>query len=345
MRPWAKVALVWGGLALLFTVFNVLYWPVYRMEALTHPEAFIARADQACSAGEAGPVLQEGIDRFNPPCAAPYRRLAELEKEAGNEDTARFLEGRAQFYQMLHQEPASEKALAALTEAVPINGGFVASATVEDSLSRAAASFAAAFNMDDVFSGWTPESQVRLFMLGGSVFSFNGEIGETGTRAPVPLLVYSGGGMDERRGAHILVNGIDRAARQRGMHIVLLTPDSGTVIRADLFDLWDSRFEEERMSQFLNNAPDGCIGLFAVCDDGSAFMKSATEERLMDFGIGRRTFLGREPGIVGLRFSFAAIGVKGAPPDSAMQAWSPDWFQGRRGHPVVCAVFGGGEAL
>lgn len=343
VRPWAKVLRVWGALFVLFAVFNILYWPVYRKEALTHPVAFLSYAE-TLPPEEARLVLRQGIDRFNPPCASPYSRLAELEKQDGNAAVVPFLEARARFYQQLQQDPVPAKALAALAAALGQGDGVVLPPAVADSLSRATSSFAAALGMDTELVSWTPEGQMHLFTLGGSVFSTDGHIGNTGVRAPAPLLVYSGGGMDERRGAHILVGSTDHAARQRGMHIVLLTPDTGAVIRADLFDLWDSRFEEERMSHFLDNAPDGCIGLFAVCDDGSAFMKSATEERLMEFGVGRRTYVGREPGILGLRFSFAAIGVKGAPPNSALQAWSPDWFEGRRGHPVLCAVFFGGAA-
>ena len=46
----------------------------------------------------------------------------------------------------------------------------------------------------------------------------------------------------------------------------------------------------------------------------------------------------RRPRFFGMRYSFAAIGVKGAIPGKAMQAWSPDAYDGKSGHPVACGV-------
>ena len=340
-RPLTKVVLVWGLLGVLFALFNILYWPVYRKEALTHPEAFVEYASTLPPA-EARQVLHKGLEQFNPPWDLPYLRLAELEKQAGVLESTVFLEARARFYGLLQQDPLPVEALAALVGAAYPDKNATLLPEAVAGLSLAAASFADALGIGKAFDAWTPEAQHTLFALGGSVFSMSGEIGGTGVRAPVSMLVYSGGGMDARRGAHILVGPEDHAARQRGMHIVLLTPDTGAVIRADLFDLWENTFEAERMLHFLNNAPEGCIGLFAVCDDGSAFITSVVEEGLMRFGLDRRARVDREPRILGLRFSFAAIGVKGAPPGNALQAWSPDRFKGHRGHPVVCAVFNAG---
>ncbi len=341
VRPWAKVLLVWGVLAVLFAVFNILYWPVYRKEALTHPEAFVDYAG-TLPPGEARQVVKQGLEQFNPPWDIPYLRLAELERQAGNMGSAAALEARAAFYRLLQQDPVPAEGLAALAHTARTGSVAVQVTEVVEGLSRATSSLAAAFGLGADLNSWAPEAQLAIFTLGGSVFSTDGTIGGTGVRAPMPLLVYSGGGMDQRRGAHILVGPADHAARQRGMHIVLLTPDTGAVLRADRFDLWESTFEAERMLHFLTNAPEGCIGLFAVCDDGSAFMTSVVEEGLVRFGLGRRARVGREPRILGLRFSFAAVGVKGAPPDSALQAWSPDQFKGHRGHPVLCAVFNAG---
>lgn len=341
VRSWAKVLLVWGVLTALFAIFNLLYWPVYRKQAMTHPEAFV---DYACTPPpqEARRVLREGIAQFNPPWDVPYLRLAGLEKQAGNTDDALILEARAGFYGLLRQDPAPLEALASLAAKVSPQLGVVQAPEIAAGLSRATASLASALGLGTALDSWAPEAQIALFTLGGSVFSSNGSIGDTGVRAPGPLLVYSGGGMDNQRGAHILVGAADHAVRQRGMHIVLLAPDTGTVTEADRFDLWESTLEAGRMLQFLTRAPEGCIGLFAVCDDGAAFMPGVVEEGLMRFGLGRRTRVGREPKLLGLRFSFAAIGVKGAPPDSALQAWSPDRFKGHRGHPVLCAVFNAG---
>ncbi len=342
-RPLVKVLLVWGLLAVLFAAFNMIYWPVYRKEALTHPEAFVEYA-RTLPPDEARRVLRQGIAHFNPPWETPYQDLAVLEKQAGDESAAALLEARGRFYDLLRQSPVPSEPLQTLVDTVRPGAIVVVRPEVAAGLARAAASFAAAFGLEVPLDSWTQEAHITLFLLGGSVFSMDASIGDTGVRAPIPLLVYSGGGMDQRRGAHILAGSAEHAARQRGMHIVLLTADTGAVIRADVFDLWENTFEAARMLHFLDNAPDGCIGLFAVCDDGSAFMTRVVEEGLVRFGLGRRAYVGREPKVLGLRFSFAAIGVKGAAPDSALQAWSPDQFKGRRGHPVLCAVFDAGGA-
>lgn len=339
-RSLAKVLLIWGLLAGVFAVFNILYWPAYRRQALTHPEAFIDYArtlpDDAAAA-----ELRLGIDRFNPPFEEPYALLAELESRALHADAAETCKARARFYQALRDGPLTSDYLSNLAGTVsqPYQN---LGAEVLPATSAAVSSLADALGLPGSAAQWPVPEQLGLLVLCGGVFFTDGQIGHTGVKAPVPLLAYSGGGIDERRGAHLFAGGDDHASRQRGMHIVLLNAETGAVLRADLFDLWNSTFEAERMLHFLDNAPDGCIGLFAVCDEGSAFMTGAVEAGLLQFGLERRTYVGREPRVLGLRFSFAAIGVKGAARGSALQAWSPDTFQGYRGHPVACGVFGGG---
>ena len=341
-RSFAKVLLIWALLAGVFAVFNILYWPAYRRQALTHPESFVAYA-RTLPDDAAAEVLRQGIIRFNPPYEEPYLLLADLESRASGGDAAGHYTSRARFYQALAKKSLTAEDYFALAGTVsqPYRqlGGEVLS-----SVRVAVASLSRALGLPDVVTAWPVPEQLGLLALGGSVFSTDGYIGQSGVRAPLPLLAYSGGGIDERRDAHILVGGDDHASRQRGMHIVLLNAGTGAVIRADLFDLWNSTFEAERMLHFLDNAPDGCIGLFAVCDEGAAFMTGTVENGLLQFGLERRAFVGREPRVLGLRFSFAAIGVKGASPGAALQVWSPDRFQGYRGHPVACGVFQGGGA-
>jgi len=339
-RPFTKVLLIWALLACVFAVFNILYWPAYRRQALTHPESFVAFA-RTLPDDAAAEALRQGIHRFNPSCEEPYALLADLESRASREDAAVQFKARAHFYQALQRKSSTAEDYFRLAETVsqPYQ-----SLRVDTSPAArvAVASLSRALGLPDVVATWPLPEQLGLLALGGSVFSTDGYVGQTGVKAPVPLLAYSGGGIDERRGAHLFVGADDHASRQRGMHIVLLNAGTGAVLRADLFDLWNSTFEAERMLHFLDNAPEGCIGLFAVCDEGAAFMAGAVENGLLQFGLERRTFVGREPRVLGLRFSFAAIGVKGAPLGSALQVWSPERFQGYRGHPVACGVFPGG---
>ncbi len=149
--------------------------------------------------------------------------------------------------------------------------------------------------------------------------------------------------MDARRNAQIMVGNRVYGDRQRGMHVVLLDRTTSAVLQTGVFDLWENATEAKRMRHFLEDAPTGCIGLFAVCDDGSAFLTAALEQALFGFGLDRLALDGREQVMLGLRYSFAAIGVKGAARGTAMQSWSPEKFKGYRGHPVLCAVFQGEE--
>lgn len=353
LRLAVKVLIVWMTLGLIFLIFNIIYWPIYLQQTLSHPESFMEYAAQLPSE-EARAVLREGIAQFNPPHEKPYEMLAALENQDENTEgeafAVSFLESRARFYTLLQQTPSDLSGLASLACDVAASR-FPTVLPLDMSpevLLPIWSSYETALGLSihgTPFSSLLkcPRADFALYALSGSLFSFDGEIGTTGVKTPTLLVVYSGGGSDERRGAHIIVDDTDHASKQRGMHVVLLHEANGSVLRADLFDLWEDTFEAERMIHFLNNAPDGCIGLFAVCDDGAAFMTGKAEESLMQFGIGRRAYVGRNPKILGVRYSFAAIGVKGAPPDSAMQCWSPEWFRGRRGHPVICAVSPAGD--
>lgn len=340
MHPLAKVAFLWTMLAVLFAAFNLVYWPRYQRQTLKKPESFMAYAD-TLPEEEARRVLQQGISRFNPPWEEPYARLAALETRTGNAAAAKYYRGRADFYRALHGKTTAIDMLSALALAFSEPYANIGPSAAR-AVGAAAASFCEAMGMRGLGDHCTLPQQIALFALGGGAVAPDGRIGGTEIKAPLPLLAYSGGGRDKRRGAHLFVGDTDYASELRGMHIVLLDGDRGAVIQAERFDLWDSTEEASRMALFLDKAPQGCIGLFAVCDEGSAFMTNAIEAGFLHFGIEKSTFVGGEPRILGLRYSFAAIGVKGAPPGSALQAWSPDRFQKRRGHPVVCAAFPAG---
>lgn len=340
MHPLAKVAFLWTMLAVLFAAFNLVYWPRYQRQTLKQPESFMAYAD-TLPEEEARRVLQQGISWFNPPWEEPYARLAALEARVGNAPAAEYYRGRADFYQAFYGKMADVDTLSTLTQVFSepyANIGPAAS----HAAAAAADSFSEAMGMRRLADHLTLPQQIALFALGGGTVSPDGRIGGTKVKAPLPLLAYSGGGRDERRGAHLFIGDMDYASKQRGMHIVLLDAETGDVLQVDRFDLWESTEEASRMARFLDETPEGCIGLFAVCDEGSAFMTNVIEAGFLHFGIEKSTFVGGEPRILGLRYSFAAIGVKGAPPGSALQAWSPDRFQKRRGHPVVCAAFPAG---
>ncbi len=343
LSPRRKVWVVWALLAVVFVLFNALYWPMRSCQELSHPASFVAYAQYLLdrnAAQEAHDVLTEGIERINPPTPRPYELLARTKQALSDREGAEFAHHRAVFYEALQQSPPPFDAVLGPVEAMGNRYAAVhLNAQARSLLRRAAASFGAAFEMREPMSSLSTSAQLALFEMTGSAVSFSGYIGDTGVAAPTPLLVYSGGGMDARRNAHILVGARDYADRQRGMHVVLLDGVTAAVLQTGVFDLWENAEEARRMRHFLEDAPAGCIGLFAVRDDGSAFLTSPLEQALFGFGLDRLALDGREPAMLGLRYSFAAIGVKGAAHGTAMQSWSPEKFKGYRGHPVLCAVF------
>lgn len=346
--PRRKSRFLWALTTLVFLVFNTVYWPVHWRQTLSNPaliEEYVEHIASTRSIEDARQALRQGLEHIRPPAPEPYALAARMESQAAEEETAQLAANRAIVYRTLHQMPVNiPNLLPALQSAANLLAVSEVDAPSAGLVRRATTSFTAALHMREAAASFSVAEQISLLTLTGSVFSCQGKIGKTSATAPVPMLAYSGGGMDARRDAHIFVGGIDYADRQRGMHVVLIHATSGLVQQMGAFDLWTGREEAHRLTQFLLNAPKGCIGLFAVRDDGGANMTPALENALMGFGLERAAWVERAPAILGLRYSFAAIGVKGAAPGTALQAWCPEQYQGYRGFPVACGVLKGEAA-
>ncbi|NLN91926.1 MAG: hypothetical protein GX130_01270 [Candidatus Hydrogenedens sp.] len=340
--PLARTAVVWLLLALVFLIFHFFYYPRYREQFLAEPEQFLKKADQLIRKGEkeeAWHVLRQGIATFNPPHADAYRMCAALLGPADSDEKS-FLEGRAAFYDFL--SAPSLDGLKTLQEqdwyAPFVSTSFKDAVSVaDDSLLSLWKHFSRALRLPTP-SEWSGEEAAALFSLGGSIFSTEGKIGSTAVTSPVPLLAYSGGGADERRGASFFINGRDYGNNKRGIHVALLDISTGELLAVEVFDLWERHEEGRRLDVFLKEAPEPCTGMFAVCDDGSGVLTHDLEESLLLFGLDRLMMEDRRARVLTIRASFAAIGVKGATPGSALQVWSPQYFGDHRGHPLLCAV-------
>lgn len=166
------------------------------------------------------------------------------------------------------------------------------------------------------------ESQILdLLILSGAEFSFNSKIGSTGVQFEDDILVLSAGS-PKGRGAQILYQGRNYGGNRRGLYVVIFTPSPHKIFRSDRFDIWESKDEANRMVQFLEEVPDGYIGVFAVSDEASENLTPALENALISFGFTKRTYDGWEKKIFGYSFAFAGIGVKGAIEGSAVQNWA-----------------------
>ena len=128
----------------------------------------------------------------------------------------------------------------------------------------AAASFCKALDLSGLSDSWSVARQIALFTLSGSaVAAGTWQCADEAYRG-LPLVCYSGGGRDKRRGVHIFVGDQDLTSRERGMHVVFVDAKTGTAFESDCFDLWGHMKEGLRMIQVLEGAPKGCNGLFAV---------------------------------------------------------------------------------
>jgi hypothetical protein len=346
MRPIARVAVLWLLILVVFGAFCAVYWPVRLHQWKTDPANFIAYADDLIAEGgteKAAHVLETGIAELRPPGPEAYRMLHRLLTDTGQTGAAKEVTPRllfAQAYEQRDIEAAKRnellhRAVSAYFEVNPVPR---IPRVLEGALKMFAVNQVQLLGAGGAVLDMPPNEHLALLDIAGGAFSLDGMVGETGVRAPLDILVQSGGGQGVQRVAHIIVGEQDLGRRARGMHAALIAPDSGQVLRHWVFDIYDSPPEVERMIAFLREAPDGVIGAFAVFDDGSVNMTPALEQELLNFGLRRMTRVHREMVLIGLRHSFAAIGVKGAAPGSALQAWAPEEFNGYPGLPVTVGV-------
>jgi hypothetical protein len=140
-------------------------------------------------------------------------------------------------------------------------------------------------------------------------------IGGTGVHSPVDLVVTSAG-KEHGWVASIAVNGTDLAPNLRGYNVVVVDPRSGDVQRPEAFDTFLSRAESARLADFIDRVPAGWIVAAAIRDDGVG--------RLGDDAVRAFRSVGGQVDPRGTLFvSHVLIGVKGARPGTAVEAFGP----------------------
>jgi hypothetical protein len=160
-------------------------------------------------------------------------------------------------------------------------------------------------------------------------------IGSTSVRSPVDLVVVSGG---KAHGwvASIEVNGVEVAPNTRGYNVAVVDPRTGAVVDRAVFDTFLSRDASERLAAFVARIPAGFIAAAAIRDDGVG--------QLTDDAVGALRSLGGRVDPRGALFvSHLLIGVKGAPPGTAVEAFGPVRLRRivghDRGHHLVIEDF------
>jgi len=152
------------------------------------------------------------------------------------------------------------------------------------------------------------------------------DIGSTGAQSPVNLVVRSAG-KEVGDFGHIYVNGKEMGPNRRGYNLVAINPADGRVLGSANFDThapYLAPAPSAALSAWVQALPSGVIVAGAVRD--------AAALGLGDDAIAALRSLGVATDIRGgLRRAHGFIGVKGAAPESALEAASEAW-------PVTLAV-------
>jgi chromosome partitioning protein len=140
-------------------------------------------------------------------------------------------------------------------------------------------------------------------------------IGGTGVHSPVDLVVTSAG-QQHGRVASIVVNGTDASLNRWGYNVVVVDPRSGSVVQRDGFDTFRTRAESVRLADFIGRVPAGWLVVAAIREDG---VGQLTDDAVLAL----RTLGGQVDPRGTLFVSHLVIGVKGAAPGTAVEAFGP----------------------
>jgi hypothetical protein len=140
------------------------------------------------------------------------------------------------------------------------------------------------------------------------------EIGTTGVRSPVDLVVVSGGQPHGDVGS-VRVNAVERGQSRRGYTLVSLDR-AGRVLAAETFDTFLDPTAAGRLAAWVAALPAGTIVAGTVKDDASGRLDGAAVQALGTLGV---------LGDLRTRYrdSHAFVGVKGARPGTALEEVGP----------------------
>lgn len=320
LTPERKVGVLWALLLGFFLAFNAAYFPIRQFQAERAPENFESLAERMAKAGHAelaARQLAAGIGWFHPAYAAPYKQL-----QAAGDATAA---AQVALYSALESGPLTMEAMSALSSVAPPLSGSPSQLDLAFALWREAGLVSPAD------APATREQEAAVLRTAHGSLRTDGQIGGAG-RTPVSIMAASG------PRAVLVIDGVDYGGQPRGLYVAVLDGGTGRILQLGQFDLWESWDESLRMAQFLRKAPEGSIGVFAVSQEASVYFDyTHLGPEVERFGLERQAMVNQRLRFFGLKYAFAAIGVKGG--SGGLQAWSPGEFQGHEGHPVCVAVW------
>ena len=141
-------------------------------------------------------------------------------------------------------------------------------------------------------------------------------VGESGVAVPRAILVESAG---EEVGnlAHVFVDGRDMARGGRGFNLVAINPEDGAVTARATFDTHLDPDASRRLATFVAAIPPAQVVAVAIADEGSRLLGDEAVAALRTLGLTQAL-----QGEAHFRWSYAALGVKGAPLGSVPEAAS-----------------------
>lgn len=137
------------------------------------------------------------------------------------------------------------------------------------------------------------------------------DVGTTGVLTPLSIVARSAGN-EVGDFAHIYVRGDDHALNAVGYNVVVINPQQGAVEASAAFNTFSSADESARMARFIAGIREGRIVAVAVRDEASRYLTEDAVAALRS--IGASVDLRNK-----WRWSHAVIGVKGAPPGTAIE--------------------------
>ncbi len=345
-NPRIKVVILWGIVIVSFFVFWVSHTYISDYQEFNEPRNYLIRAEYYFQEGDKEKALREiefGMDTFRPVPSETLVFLMKIRKDKLEKNIYNELEKKYKITMLLEKCNYSET--------VQFDNAVLSSDEVLfPSLSKTTKS--------SVLSSWKlltrstlkcmqtenlSEKQILNFLYyAGGVFSFHSTIGKTGASIDDDVIVISEGS-EEGSGAQIWFQGRNFGGHRRGFYVLILTPPPCKIYRSDRFDIWDSYTEAVKMTRFLEEVPDGYIGIFAVADEASENMTEELEHTLLSFGFAKRTYVRRELKLFGYGYAFAGIGVKGANNGTAPQNWAEYDPSKKRIPLAVCGVMKGGN--
>ena len=171
----------------------------------------------------------------------------------------------------------------------------------------------------DLHSAWTLVESLKWYDLSQLIERTgmrlispgNMEIGSTGVLAPCDIVVRSAGDENGDYG-NVLLNGADVSTNLRGYNFVAVDQNSGKLLAADRFDAVGRPKDNQKLKRMIGSLPSGTI--VALAAKGKTKVDTDLLGTFESIGA---TFAMTEPDR--LEWSHCLIGVKGAPPGSALE--------------------------